>query len=190
MALDHAIMTALLEDRMSGYELTKSFDTSLGFFWKASHQQIYKALRDLEKQGLLDSEDVPQAGKPDKVVYGLTAAGREALAAWVMTSESRVRDAKDDLFVKLYNLSAENSEQIRGEIARRARDTRKRLTLYHRIRQRHYADPDQQPLRRRGVYLALLAGIRHGEMYLNWAAEAESVLAEAARSEQLATDNR
>ena len=30
MALAHAIMTALLEDRMRGYELTKALDTSLG----------------------------------------------------------------------------------------------------------------------------------------------------------------
>ena len=175
---------------MSGYELTKSFDTSLGFFWKASHQQIYKALRDLEKQGLLDSEDVPQAGKPDKVVYGLTAAGREALATWVMTSESRVREAKDDLFVKLYNLSAANSEHIRREIARRASDTRERLTLYRRIRERHYAGPAALPLRRRGIYLALLAGIRHCEMYLDWVAEAESVLADTAASEQAASHSR
>ncbi|MFT6051207.1 MAG: DNA-binding PadR family transcriptional regulator, partial [Halioglobus sp.] len=33
MALQHAIMTALLEDEMSGYELAKAFDSSLGFFW-------------------------------------------------------------------------------------------------------------------------------------------------------------
>ena len=41
MALAHAIMTALLEDDLSGYELARDFETSLGFFWQASHQQIY-----------------------------------------------------------------------------------------------------------------------------------------------------
>lgn len=178
MALNHAIMTALLEDRMSGYELTKSFDTSLGFFWKASHQQIYKALRDLEQQGLLDGEVIPQAGRPDKVIYGLTDAGRKALEDWVVNTESRLRDAKDDLFVKLYNLSPANREHIRHEIAARVAETRQRLGLYRRIQERHYATPSTLPLRRRGIYLALLAGIRHCEMFLDWARESEAILSD------------
>jgi len=179
MALEHAIMTALLEDRMSGYELTKSFDTSLGFFWKASHQQIYRTLRELERGGLLDSEDVPQVGKPDKVVYGLTPAGREALDQWVM-GEGQHREARDDLFVKLYNVSPDNREHIRRELARRVEQTRQRLALYRRIRDRHYATPQALPLRRRGIYLALLAGIRQSEMFLDWAAESETLLATSA----------
>ena len=40
MALTHAILTALLEEDLTGYELAKQFDVSLGFFWTASHQQI------------------------------------------------------------------------------------------------------------------------------------------------------
>ena len=175
MALSHAIMTALLEDRMSGYELTRAFDTSLGFFWKASHQQIYKTLRELEKQGLLQSEDIPQAGKPDKVVYGLTAEGQNALDTWVI-QDSQVREAKDDLFVKLYNLSPDNREHIRRELAQRVEQQRQRLSLYQRIRSRHYARPERLPLRRRGIYLALLAGIRHCEMFLGWAEECEGIL--------------
>lgn len=175
MALNHAIMTALLEERMSGYELTKAFDTSLGFFWKASHQQIYKALRDLETQGLLASEDIPQAGKPDKVIYALTDAGRAALDEWVM-GESQVRDAKDDLYVKLYNLSETSEPHIRAEFSERARRTRERLALYRKIRDRRFARPEQLPLRERGIYCALLAGIRHSEMFLSWLEECEAVV--------------
>jgi DNA-binding PadR family transcriptional regulator len=177
MALNHAIMTALLEDRMSGYELARSFDTSLGFFWKASHQQIYKALRDLEKQGLLESEDIAQAGKPDKVVYGLTPAGSDALDVWVL-GDSQVRDAKDDLYVKFYNLSERNRDHILEELGQRVTHNRQRLALYRRIRDRHYASPGSLPLRRRGIYLALLAGIRHCEMFLAWAGESEEILAQ------------
>ena len=44
MALTHAILTALLEEDLTGYELAKQFDVSLGFFWTASHQQIYQTL--------------------------------------------------------------------------------------------------------------------------------------------------
>ena len=176
MALSHAIMTALLDERMSGYELTKAFDTSLGFFWKASHQQIYKELRNLESAGLLESQEVPQAGKPDKVVYGLTDSGRDALDAWVL-EDSRVRDAKDDLFVKLYNLSESNAAHLREELLGRAQSTREQLALYQRIRRRHYAEPGELPLRRQGVYCTLLAGIRHCEMRLAWIDECLDLIA-------------
>ena len=179
MALKHAIMTALLDDRLSGYELTKSFDTSLGFFWKASHQQIYKALRDLEKQGLLESEDVPQAGKPDKVIYGLTEAGRAALEEWVL-GDSRATESKDDMFVKFYNLSPDNAAHLRRELDERRQQDGARLALYQRIRQRHYAEPARLPIRRQGIYLALLAGIRHCETRLAWAQEADALLGAAA----------
>ena len=78
MALGHAIMTALLEDDLSGYELAKDFETSLGFFWQASHQQIYQELRKLADKGWLNKREVNQSGKPNKIVYGLTAVGRDA----------------------------------------------------------------------------------------------------------------
>lgn len=178
MALTHALMTALLEDKLSGYELTKSFDTSLGFFWKASHQQIYKALRDMEQKGWLASEEVPQAGRPDKVVYQLTDAGKAELDRWVM-GESQFREAKDDLFVKLYNLAPENVHHLQQELEQRATATRERLALYRRIRQRHYAQPENLPLRRRGIYLTLQAGIGHSEMYLEWVDESLRLLGSA-----------
>ncbi len=175
MALNHAIMTALLDDDMSGYELTKRFDTSLGFFWKASHQQIYKALRDLEQQGLLESQDIPQDGKPDKVTYRLTLAGREALEHWVL-GEGQVREAKDDLFVKLYNLNRNNLPHLKREIATRAEAASQRLALYRKIREKRFSAPENLPVRQRGVYCALLAGIRHCEMTLNWIDETRPLL--------------
>ena len=83
MALKHAIMTALLEDNMSGFELAKAFDASLGFFWRATHQQIYQELKKLADNDLLRSETIPQAGKPKKIVYSLTIKGRAVLESWI-----------------------------------------------------------------------------------------------------------
>jgi len=44
MALGEAILVCLTERPMSGYDLAKNFDASIGFFWKSSHQQIYREL--------------------------------------------------------------------------------------------------------------------------------------------------
>jgi hypothetical protein len=48
--------------------------------------------------------------------------------------------------------------------------------LYERIRERHYDDPNTLPLRRRGIYCALLAGIRHCEATLAWVDESLALI--------------
>ncbi|HEY7775067.1 MAG TPA: PadR family transcriptional regulator [Kineobactrum sp.] len=175
MALPHAIMTALLEDTMSGYELAKAFDVSLGLFWRASHQQIYQELHKLAAKGWLQQETVAQAGKPNKIVYALTAAGHTALEAWVLGG-SRVQEGKDDLFVKLYNLGEDNASHLAAEIGQRREQMMQRLYLYEKIRRRHYMAPEALPIRRKGVYLALLAGISQGQHVLAWCDDALAML--------------
>ena len=176
MALAHAIMTALIDDDLSGYELAKDFEASLGFFWHASHQQIYQELHKLADKAWLNKREVSQSGKPNKIVYGLTKAGRDALADWVY-SNTRMQAAKDELLIKLYNLSDNNAQHIASEIAQRRQQMMKTLYLYEKIRVRHYADPESLPVRHKGVYLALLAGIGQGEQFLSWCDDALDLLA-------------
>jgi DNA-binding PadR family transcriptional regulator len=175
MALAHAIMTALLEDDLSGYELAKDFETSLGFFWHASHQQIYLELRKLAEKHWLNKREVSQSGKPNKIVYGLTKAGRDALANWVYT-KTKTQAAKDELLMKLYNLSGDNAAHLAAEISERREQMMRLLYLYEKIRRRHYDDPRALPTRRKGVYLALYSGISQGEQFLAWCDEALELL--------------
>lgn len=175
MALSHAIMTALLEDDMSGYELAKSFDSSLGFFWRASHQQIYMELGKLAQKGCLVGRTVAQEAKPSKIVYTLTADGRAELAHWVL-GESRIQEGKDDLLVKLCNLDQSNIAHMITELEQRREQVMGRLFIYERIRRRHYNDPHSLALRRKGVYLALIAGVSQGEQFLQWCDEALTTL--------------
>jgi DNA-binding PadR family transcriptional regulator len=103
MALSHAIMTALLEDEMSGYDLARAFDSSIGFFWHASHQQIYRDLRRLKEKGWVSHRAESRRGRPDRILYSLTDTGREALADWVLEADrGRLQESKDDLYIKLY----------------------------------------------------------------------------------------
>ena len=44
MSLAHAVLTSLIEKSSSGYELARRFDKSIGYFWHATHQQIYREL--------------------------------------------------------------------------------------------------------------------------------------------------
>ena len=176
MALAHAIMTALIEDELSGSELARDFEASLGFFWHASHQQIYQELRKMSGRGWLVRREVPQPGKPNKFLYALTDQGRQELARWVFGA-TKTQAAKDELLVKLYNLSEDNASHLAAEIAQRRERMMRLLYLYERIRRRHYDDPESLPVRRKGVYLALLSGLGQGEQFLAWCDQALSLLA-------------
>jgi DNA-binding PadR family transcriptional regulator len=60
MALSHAILATLVGGAFSGYDLRKQFEGSVGFFWQASFQQIYRELNKLEEQGWVHSQAVHQ----------------------------------------------------------------------------------------------------------------------------------
>ena len=68
---------------MTGYELNKEFNNSLGYFWQAKASQIYRELDAMEHGGWLTSERVIQDEKPNKRVYSLTEAGRAEFLRWL-----------------------------------------------------------------------------------------------------------
>ncbi len=50
MSLPHVLLTSLLERPNTGFELARRFDRSMGFFWNATHQQIYRELNNMLKK--------------------------------------------------------------------------------------------------------------------------------------------
>ena len=82
MSLPHALITALVERPSSGSDLAGRFDRSIGFFWHATHQQIYRELGRLEEAGWV--EPLPaESGRGRKRVYRVLPAGRAELQRWV-----------------------------------------------------------------------------------------------------------
>ena len=64
----------------TGYEIRKQFDSGpFAHFQDAGFGSIYPALRRLTEDGMVACEEQPQDSRPDKKVYRLTAAGRQAL---------------------------------------------------------------------------------------------------------------
>ncbi|MBT5681904.1 MAG: PadR family transcriptional regulator [Gammaproteobacteria bacterium] len=175
MSLSHAILTALLDEDLTGYALAKQFDVSLGFFWQASHQQIYRELKGLHLAGSVNVLEVPQHGKPDKRVYSLTNQGRQMLDSWI-TQSTRHRGVKDELFIKLFNVGSVPVEQVTEAVAQRQAEHARKLELYRKIEARNYASPSTLPDRKKGVYLSLLAGIRQEQTALAWCDDALDLL--------------
>lgn len=85
MPLSHAILGFLDYQPMSGYDLKKYFDQSVAHFWSATQSHIYKALENLEAEGLVESQLIQQEGKPNRKLYKITDAGKSELRRWVST---------------------------------------------------------------------------------------------------------
>ena len=69
----------LTEGAASGYDLKKQFESSFAHFFAAGYGSIYPALSSLAEQGLVDCEEIPQDGKPDRKLYRITVEGRQYL---------------------------------------------------------------------------------------------------------------
>ena len=82
MALRYAILGYLSSAPGSGYDLATQLGQGLGWFWSASHSQIYPALKRLEEDGLVSSESTTVGEKLEKRIYAITDEGLEALTEW------------------------------------------------------------------------------------------------------------
>jgi DNA-binding PadR family transcriptional regulator len=171
MALREVILTVLTQGQLTGYEITKNFDDVLSYFWRASHQQVYRELARLSDDGCVTHEVVEQAGKPNKKVYGLTDLGRDELARWV-ASETDPPRPQYDLLVKLLAAPAVGKDVLLREIERQQAVTSAVLAAFR-------AKNDlcmQIPLERLSeheqiLHLALRRGLLLVEAQMKWLAE-------------------
>jgi DNA-binding PadR family transcriptional regulator len=178
MALGDAILVCLTERPMTGYELAKTFDSSIGFFWKADHQQIYRELTRLRERGHVQAREIVQTGKPNKLVYTLTAEGKAALRHWAARPSSPP-SIKDDMLVRLCALEAIDIEPMRADLMARLEHHRDRLARYERVLMKRFPD-GAQSLDDTGKLLALHLGLRHEQAVVEWCEEALQTLQPAA----------
>ena len=76
-----ASLLGFLHDRpRSGWELVQTVEGTVGNFWNVTRSQVYRELRSLEEQGLVEPGET---GARDRRPYAITAAGREAFSRWI-----------------------------------------------------------------------------------------------------------
>jgi DNA-binding PadR family transcriptional regulator len=95
------LLALLAKEPAHGYELKQALEQTFGAAYpQLNIGQVYVTLGRLEQNGLIRGQDVSQESRPNKRVYEITEAGREALAQWFAepTEGPRVRD---EFFMKL-----------------------------------------------------------------------------------------
>lgn len=167
MSLSHALLAALSHEPASGYDLAHHFDSSLGHFWPASHQQIYRDLARLEAQGCVAFQHKVQSGKPGRKVYHLTELGLAELQRWI-AEPGNPPPIRDSLLVKLYGGQTVSPALLLTEVAQQRQRHQERLQLYLEIESRYFAGPATLPYPQKLIWLTLQAGLMYERQRLAW----------------------
>jgi DNA-binding PadR family transcriptional regulator len=181
VALPHAILVSLSEQSGSGYELARRFDRSIGYFWSATHQQIYRTLRAMEDDGWVQATPVVQRGRPDKKVYTVADAGRAELACWIgeplQGRGSSVTDNRTrELTVKVRAAAYGDIDALRAQAAALRAERAELLDTYRGFEKRQFGDPRALHGSALHQYLVLRGGIRAEESAVDWLDEVITAL--------------
>jgi DNA-binding PadR family transcriptional regulator len=121
-ALGIALLGQLTRRPRTGYELARSMERPVGYFWSAHHGQIYPELARLEAAGLVRHEVVEGAGPRPTKRYAATAAGTAALREWVV-SDFDPGPARDLEHLRVWSLWTVDRHAARG-LVRQLRERR------------------------------------------------------------------
>lgn len=113
MSLPHALLGLLADRPASGYDLLKSFDTSLSMVWPATQSQIYTELNRLAAAGQIE---VVAEGPRGRKEYALTDAGLAELRRWLTETEPRM-DRRLEPLLRVFFLGVVSKEQAQAYLA-------------------------------------------------------------------------
>jgi DNA-binding PadR family transcriptional regulator len=176
MSLRHAILGLLSMRPMSGYELNRVIDASVGHFWSADQSQIYRALASLVDSGLASRDTVVQEGRPNLHVHRPTAAGLDELDRWLVTPRPRP-PVREPFLARLFFVDRLGPGEARALLHERRRETTELLESLESIPQ-----PTGTPALGDVLRMATLAnGLAQARAELDWLDATERALDEVNR---------
>ena len=166
MSLAHVLLTSLIEKPSTGFELARRFDRSMGFFWNATHQQIYRELNGMQKKGWISTlEDQSDHGR--KKTYQVEQLGRVELADW-MVKQGQPAQLREEIMVRLRAEAQFGGNTVLPELERHLELHRENLKLYRQIFSKDFEQIEQLD---RTLYIhkmILQLGIDLEMGWINW----------------------
>jgi DNA-binding PadR family transcriptional regulator len=109
-----ALLGLLFEKPAHGYDLARRFapNSALGDVIHLSPSHLYALLIRLERDALIAGEVQDAGNHPQRRVYHLTEAGREAVQRWIDDPVSHPRDMRIDFPLKLYIARGSGSQRV------------------------------------------------------------------------------
>lgn len=171
--LGFALLGLLARRPMTGYQLAAALKTPIGYFWSASHSQVYPELARLEAQGLVRHEVIGGPGPRDNKRYHPTQRGRSELGAWAGTpAPAMPADNRDEFLLKIYSSWLADPRAAAAMVARRRDEHRAMLDRYREIRAENErtraAEIDDPTTPEFANYATVMAGISYEEHVIAW----------------------
>lgn len=158
--LKYALLGLLFQEPRHGYDLKAAFESLLSDTWLLNIGQIYTTLARLERDGMVQSQIVPQDLLPDRKVYELTEAGQEELQQWLAEPTKGSIRLKDEFFIKFLIHQLVGPESVLDLIWKQRQVYMQTLAQLTSIQ----TNPSQDPATR----LLIEGAIFHVEADLKW----------------------
>ncbi|MCF2530759.1 PadR family transcriptional regulator [Yinghuangia soli] len=181
MALRHAVLAALLDAELSGYQLAKNFDAGVANFWHALPQQVYAELARLEADGLVSGREVVQDTRPNKRMFKVTDTGIGELQRFAATT-AKPTFLREDLLVQVQACDLVAADEVIARLDERAAYAAAKVELFGGLLDRIRGDRTEaeflQHSTRIGPYLTCLRGLAYEQANRDWAQHCAAILRE------------
>lgn len=101
MSIKFGVLGLIAERPRHGYAVRAAFEAHLGDIWELNYGQVYQVLTTLEQEGFIVGTGEQVGRRPRRIVYEITANGRDALRVWLGGRSAARRPFRDELFVRL-----------------------------------------------------------------------------------------
>lgn len=166
--LKYAILGLIERQPITGYDITKFFNTSISKVWEAKHSQIYPELRKLVNEGLVEYSVVIQGEKLEKKLYTITPKGHDVLKQWLLTIPQMNSAPKDSFRMRLFfckNLDKSEMRPLIESVRKQHADWLDLLREDYKFRTGQNLKPGDYEF---GDYLLVVGGILREEAYIRW----------------------
>jgi PadR family transcriptional regulator, regulatory protein AphA len=166
---EYAVLGLLghVQRAISGYELRKVTETSVGYIWRPSKTQLYVVLLRLLRSGLVTRRKVHQLDRPDKQLYQITEAGRVAIREWLGRDEDVGDPDRSVLVLKLFFGAQGDRDALVRQLAAFRDSYAARLATYESKWQS--ADRHERDVSDEFTRLTLSYGIARARAAVDWA---------------------
>lgn len=157
-----AILGALMEKPMHGYELKQYFEHAPGVFWMINYGSIYPALKKLEGEDLIKGKAKASGQVRGKIIYRITPKGEETFVHMLEDRMKKDAFVRDEFTLHLFFLDYLEKGVIKGLFEKRARGNQ---TILNIIKEHEKAHRTEIPKYR---YEVLKRGRMHIETENSW----------------------
>lgn len=167
---EFAVLTVLTIETqgraLSGYDLLRIVEQSVGYLWKPTKSHLYAVLPRLVERGLATRRTAPGEKGPERQLYRVTKKGDRTARAWL---EEPVSGDPELFRLKAFYGGLQSREALVGHYRRYAEEQREYLAELESI-------PDDSRGHNYFHRFLLSYGIERAQLEIRWAADAAKEL--------------